>query len=349
MFKLANNLSKEEALKKLSQETFKRRTLSFYRYVRISDPQAFRDQLYAEWMQLGVLGRTYVSQEGINAQINVPEIQWESFIANLASHPELKDMPLKIAVEESQYVESFYKLTIKLKKQIVADGLANDAYDIENVGTHLNAEEFNKLAENEDVIIVDMRNAYESEIGHFEGAHLPQVDTFKDELPAVRDALRDKKDKKLLLYCTGGIRCEKASAYLKSEGFKDVNQLYGGIINYAHEVKQKGLESKFKGKNFVFDERRAERITDDVLSQCHQCAVPSDDHANCENEMCNLLFIQCHACKETFAGCCSESCKNIAQLPLEERLRLRKTQQTKPKMFFRKGASKMSENHAITQ
>ena len=334
MFKLANNLSKEDAIKKLAQETFTRRTLSFYRYVRITDPQAFRDQLYAEWMQLGVLGRIYVSQEGINAQINVPEPQWEAFVQNLESHRELASMPLKIAVEQG---ESFYKLTIKLKKQIVADGLAHDAYDIENVGTHLNAEEFNALADSEDAIIVDMRNAYESEIGHFEGAVCPQVDTFKDELPAVRDALQDKKDKKLLLYCTGGIRCEKASAYLKNEGFENVYQLYGGIINYAHEVKQKGLESKFKGKNFVFDERRAERITPDVLSQCHQCGAASDEHVNCMNEMCNLLFIQCAACNETFAGCCSESCKTTAQLPLEERLRLRKTQQAKPKMFFRKG------------
>ncbi len=342
MFKLANNLSKEDALKKLSQETFTRRTLSFYRYVRISDPQVFRDQLYAEWMQLGVLGRIYVSQEGINAQINVPEPQWEAFVQNLESHRELASIPLKIAVEESQYVESFYKLTIKLKKQIVADGLAHDAYDIENVGTHLNAEEFNKLAESEDAIIVDMRNAYESEIGHFEGALCPDVDTFKDELPAVRDALEDKKDKKLLLYCTGGIRCEKASAYLKNEGFKDVNQLYGGIINYAHEVKQKGLESKFKGKNFVFDERRAERITPDVLSQCHQCGAASDEHVNCANEMCNLLFIQCAACAETFSRCCSEKCKTVAELPLEERLRLRKSGQTKPKMFFRKKRSEVA-------
>lgn len=336
MFKLANNFSKEEALKKLAQESFTRRTLSFYRYVRIKDSQAFRDQIYAEWSALGVLGRIYVSQEGINAQINVPEPSWDAFIQNLESHPELKGMPLKIAVEQG---ESFWKLTIKNKKQIVADGLPYDAYDIENVGTHVNAEEFNKLAEESDTIIVDMRNQYESEIGHFEGAVLPQVDTFKDELPTVSETLKDKKDKKLLLYCTGGIRCEKASAYLKHQGFENVYQLYGGIINYAHEVKQKGLPSKFKGKNFVFDERRAERITEDVLSQCHQCGAPSDTHENCQNEMCNLLFIQCRACHESMLGCCSQKCKEITELPLEKRLMLRKTQTVKPKMFFKKSRS----------
>lgn len=341
MFKLANNLSKEQALKKLSQETFARRTLSFYRYVRIKNPQNFRDELYAKWMELGVLGRIYVSQEGINAQINVPEPQWDAFIANLESHEELKSMPLKIAVEESQYVESFYKLTIKLKKQIVADGLAHDAYDIENVGTHLNAEEFNKLASEPDTLIVDMRNAYESEIGHFESAFCPDVDTFKEELPLVSKTLQDQKDKKLLLYCTGGIRCEKASAYLKNEGFKNVYQLHGGIISYAHEIKEKNLPSKFKGKNFVFDERRAERITPDVLSQCHQCGTASDEHVNCANEMCNILFIQCAACATVFNNCCTQACKEIANLPLEERLRLRKTQKSKPKMFSRKTLAKV--------
>lgn len=336
MFKLANNLSKEEAIKLRDEETFERKTLSFYRYVRIKDPQDFRNQLYAEWSALGVLGRTYVSQEGINAQINVPEPQWDAFIDNLESHQELKSMPLKIGVEQGF---SFYKLTIKMKNQIVADGLSNDAYDITNVGTHLTGEEFNKFAEQEDTIVVDMRNQYESEIGHFEGAVLPQVDTFKEELPNVRDTLRGNEDKKILLYCTGGIRCEKASAYLKNEGFKDVNQLHGGIINYAHEMKQKGLPSKFKGKNFVFDERRAERITEDVLSQCHQCESPSDNHENCANEMCNILFIQCDACAEEFSKCCSVSCRNIANLPLEERLKLRKTQPVKPKMFNRKNMS----------
>lgn len=334
MYKLANNLSKEEALKKISTETFTRRTLSFYRYVKIADPRNFRDELYREFADLDILGRIYVSQEGINAQMNVPEPQWDAFIACLEERVELRNMPLKIAVEQA---ESFWKLTIKVKRQIVADGLPIDTYDIENVGTHLNAEEFNALASDADTLVVDMRNAYESEIGRFEGAFCPDVDTFNDALPAVKDALSSQKDKKLLLYCTGGIRCEKASAYLKNEGFENVYQLYGGIINYAHEVRAKNLPSKFKGKNFVFDERRAERITEDVLSKCHQCDAPADTHVNCANEMCNLLFIQCESCQTKMSTCCSEKCQVVFSLPEPERKKLRKHQKTKPKMFNRQG------------
>lgn len=305
MYKLANNYSKQQALARLSTETFSRRTLSFYRYVRIVDPVNFRNTLYAEWEALGALGRIYVSQEGINAQMNVPEPNWEGFLANLESHSELQNMPLKIAVEQG---ESFWKLTIKVRKQIVADGLTPGTYDIENVGTHLNAEEFNRLAAQPDTLIVDMRNAYESEIGHFENAFLPNAETFKEELPLVSETLKDHKDKKLLLYCTGGIRCEKASAYLKNEGFQNVYQLYGGIINYAHEIRAKNLPSKFKGKNFVFDERRAERVTEDILSTCHQCALPCDTHVNCSYLPCNKLFIQCETCREKMSGCCNEAC-----------------------------------------
>lgn len=335
MYKLANNLSKEEAMGQIALETFERKTLSFYRYVKIANPTAFRDQLYKEWSSslINAFGRIYVSQEGINAQMNVPQPHWDAFLANLESHAELTNMPLKVGLNQDH--ESFWKLTIKIKHQIVADDLPIDSYDITNVGTHLNAEEFNALAESDDAIIVDMRNQYESEIGRFESALCPDVDAFRDALPAVKESLAHAKDKKLLLYCTGGIRCEKASAYLKSEGFENVYQLHGGIINYAHEVKQKNLPSKFKGQNFVFDERRAERITDDVISQCHQCASASDTHVNCANEMCNLLFIQCKNCQEKMSNCCSDKCQAIAMLPESEQIQLRKHQATKPKMFNR--------------
>ena len=127
----------------------------------------------------------------------------------------------------------------------------------------------------------------------------------------VKDILKGKEDKKILLYCTGGIRCEKASAYLKHHGFNDVNQLHGGIIEYARQIKSKGLESKFKGKNFVFDERMGERITDDVISRCYQCGSLCDSHYNCANDGCHLLFIQCETCREKFEACCSDECQKI--------------------------------------
>ena len=172
-----------------------------------------------------------------------------------------------------------------------------------------------------------MRNHYESEVGHFQGAILPDADTFREELPLVIDELKDKKDKKVLLYCTGGIRCEKASAYLKHNGFKDVNQLYGGIISYAHQIKEKGLENKFIGKNFVFDERLGERITDDIIATCHQCGNSCDDHTNCKNDDCHLLFIQCKSCAEKYQGCCTPECQEVTNLPVEDQRKLRKGKQ----------------------
>lgn len=140
------------------------------------------------------------------------------------------------------------------------------------------------------------------------------------------------------MYCTGGIRCEKASAYYKHQGFKNVYQLEGGIINYAKQIKEEGLESKFIGKNFVFDNRLGERITDDIISQCHQCGKPCDNHTNCMNDGCHLLFIQCDECKNAMENCCSSECLDVVRLPLVEQVKLRKGKQVGNKIF-RKGKS----------
>ena len=319
---LRNKLSKEQALEKLNAESFFRKTVSFYRYVIIDNPEQFRDKLFEEWNALNCLGRIYVAREGINAQMNVPEHHWNDFIKCLHSFQELKEIPLKIAVEDDG--KSFFKLTIKVRDQIVADGLAIDEYDVTDVGQHLNAEEWNKAID-EGAIVVDMRNHYESEIGHFENAICPQSETFKEELPEVKEMLKGKEDKKVLLYCTGGIRCEKTSAYLKHHGFEDVNQLHGGIIDYARQLNEdKKLPNKFKGKNFVFDERLAERISDEVISHCHQCGALADSHVNCKNVNCNLLFIQCANCQEEHQKCCSSECLKVSKLPIEEQKKLRK-------------------------
>jgi UPF0176 protein len=171
---------------------------------------------------------------------------------------------------------------------------------------------------------VDMRNHYESEVGRFDRAFCPDADTFREELPLVVDHLKGMEDKKVVMYCTGGIRCEKASAYLKHKGFTDVHHLHGGIIQYAKEVKEQGLPSKFRGVNFVFDERIGERITDDVISACHQCGKPCDRHVNCANNDCHLLFIQCEECSAAMNGCCTPECRQTAALPEEEQKRLRK-------------------------
>ena len=319
---LHNRIDKHLLKKRLQEETFKRITVSFYRYVVIDHPNTLRDALYSDLSKLNCFGRIYVAREGINAQMSVPEAAWEAFQDLLENNLYFKGMPLKIAVDDDG--KSFYKLAIKVRSKIVADGLKDGDYDVANVGKHLTALEFNQAMELPDTVVVDMRNHYESEIGHFEGALLPPADTFKEELPMVVDLLKDKKDKKVLLYCTGGIRCEKASSYLKHCGFKDVNQLYGGIIEYARQVKSLGIPSKFKGKNFVFDERLGERISEEVISVCHQCGGVADTHTNCANDDCHLLFIQCSECAKKYNGCCSEKCQQIAALPIEAQRKLRK-------------------------
>lgn len=319
---LHNRVNKKELKARLAQDNTPRRTISFYRYVILPHPEQLRDELYALWQSWGVLGRIYLAYEGINAQMSIPAENYDRFIAYLDSTAEFAQMPIKEGVEDDG--KSFYKLAIKVRKKIVADGLDDNSFDVTNVGQHLNAEEFNRAMDLPGTIVVDMRNHYESEIGHFEGALLPQADTFREELPMVVEQLKDKKAQKVLLYCTGGVRCEKASAYLKHAGFEDVNQLHGGIIEYAKEIKRKGIPSKFKGKNFVFDERLGERITADIIAHCHQCGSPCDQHTNCANDDCHLLFIQCSSCKEIMEGCCSTNCLDIIHLPLEEQVKLRR-------------------------
>ncbi|TGM96963.1 rhodanese-related sulfurtransferase [Leptospira yasudae] len=319
---LHNIYGKEILKQRLEAENFPRTTLSFYRYVILENVEELRNVLYSEWEALGVLGRIYIAREGINAQLSVPSHNLESFRKNLDSRESFRDMPFKIAVEDDH--ESFLKLDLKVRKKIVADGLDDDAFDVTNVGKHLSAEEFNRHLEDRNSIVVDVRNHYESEIGHFENAILPQSDTFREELQMLLELLNGKEDQKILMYCTGGIRCEKASAWLKHHGYKDVNQLHGGIISYAHEVSQKGLESKFKGKNFVFDGRLQESIGTEVISVCHQCGEKSDRHVNCANPGCHILFIQCEKCSTAFEGCCTEECRTILHLPKEQQKEMRK-------------------------
>lgn len=311
---LWNRLSKEEGIEKLRGETFKRVTLSFYRYVRLGTQEEvydLRDGLFLEWEELGCLGRIYIAEEGINAQMSVPEHNFEAFKDALYAREAFKDVPFKIAVEDGL---AFWKLHIKVKKQIVADGLSINDYDIENVGNHLDAASFNEAMKDPNTIVVDMRNGYESDIGHFKGAYTPKVNTFKEELPAVATTLSGKEESKVLLYCTGGIRCEKASAYLKSKGFKDVNQLHGGIISYKHEVDEKGLENNYIGANYVFDGRTREQISGDIISTCKDCENPCDFHVNCSNKVCNKLYLQCDDCIEKTNRTCSSDCQEKVNL-----------------------------------
>lgn len=322
MAALHNRVSQKELKQRLLEETESRTTISFYQYFPVADPQQFRDELYLNLQRLSVFGRIYVAHEGINAQLSVPSSNFGAMKEYLYSIGPLNGIRLNVAVDDDG--KSFWVLKVKVREKIVADGITDPGFDMQNRGRYVNAETFNQLTNDPDTIVVDMRNHYEYEVGHFEGAIEVPSDTFKEQLPMAADMLREARDKNIIMYCTGGIRCEKASAYMLHNGFKNVFHLEGGIINYANQIKEQGLHSKFHGKNFVFDNRLGERITDEVIAKCHQCGQPADTHVNCANEGCHLLFIQCEACREKWEGTCSQECFDFIHLPIEEQKQKRK-------------------------
>jgi len=305
---LHNRVSKKELRKRVAAEPFSRTTISFYRYVYIANPNEFRDHLFAYWQSLNILGRIYIAHEGINAQMSVPDHNVEQFLEHLNVEPLLSGVPVKQAIENSS--SSFFALTIKVKKKIVADGLKDETFNSSDTGQRIDPLTFHKWVDEPGTLVVDMRNRYESEVGRFENAICPDVKTFRELLPKAVKQLADKKDQKLLLYCTGGIRCEKASAWFKHNGFTNVYQLDGGIIQYAREIQQKGLKSKFIGKNFVFDERMGERITNDIIGKCYRCGATSDRQVNCANPPCHTLIVDCEKCSTEINSCCSDKCRD---------------------------------------
>jgi len=327
---LHNRISQKELKEQLYQETERRITLSFYRYFLVHDPQAFRDDLYKSLHALKVFGRIYIAAEGINAQASVPETNFQAFKDYLYSLEGLQGVRLNLAVDDGK---SFWVLKIKVREKIVADGISDPEFDMRNKGKYVDAYQFNKLTEDPETVIVDMRNHYEYEVGHFEDAIEVPSDTFREQLPMAVNMLQDYKDKNIIMYCTGGIRCEKASAYMLHNGFAKVYHLDGGIINYANQVKEAELPNKFIGKNFVFDERLGERISNTVIAKCHQCGKVSDRHTNCKNDGCHLLFIQCDDCASQFDGCCSTTCQTSYLLPQEEQKKLRQGKQNGVMVF----------------
>lgn len=343
---LHNRVSQAELKKRLFEEKFKRTTVSFYQYFFIENPALFRDQLYKSMNALNVFGRIYVASEGINAQISVPEENFEAFRDTLYAIPGLNGLRLNIAVDNDG--KSFWVLKIKVRDKIVADGITDPAFNMQNKGRYVNAAEFNELTNDVNTIVVDMRNHYEYEVGHFENAIEIPSDTFREQLPMAADMLKEKKDSNIIMYCTGGIRCEKASAYMLHRGFKNVFHLEGGIINYANKIKEQSLGNKFHGKNFVFDERLGERISDEIIAKCHQCGQPADTHTNCRNQGCHLLFIQCETCAEKYNGCCSEACAEIIALPEEEQKEIRKGID-KGMMVFNKSKQRLKAIRDIDQ
>lgn len=319
---LHNRICNEELKQRLMEETEPRTTISFYHYFPIQNPQEFRDYLYKHFLALKVFGRIYVAKEGINAQMSVPSSNYEAFKTFLYSIEPLNGIRLNIAVDDDG--KSFWVLKVKVREKIVADGIEDPSFSMENKGRYVNAMQMNSLLNDPNTIVIDMRNHYEYEVGHFVKAVEIPSDTFRDQLPMAVDMMKGNEDKNIIMYCTGGIRCEKASAYMLHKGFKNVFHLEGGIINYAQHIKQQGIESKFIGKNFVFDNRLGERITEDVIANCHQCGKPCDVHVNCKNNGCHLLFIQCENCAAEYNGCCSKECRDTIHLPVERQKEIRR-------------------------
>lgn len=319
---LHNRISRRELKERLMSDPTLRTTISFYCYFKIDDPITFRNKLYRDLSSIGVLGRIYIAHEGINAQVSMPSANFEVIKTYLYSIEPLNGLRLNVAVNDDG--KSFFVLDVKVRHKIVADGINDPGFDMERKGKYVNAEQFNELTKDPGTIVIDMRNHYEYEVGHFENAREIPSDTFREQLPMAVNMMQENKDRNIIMYCTGGIRCEKASAFMLHNGFENVFHLEGGIIHYTNQVKEKGLKNKFTGKNFVFDERLGERITDNIIAQCHQCGKPCDTHVNCVNDACHLLFIQCNECKQKFESCCSKECLDFIHLPPEKQKELRK-------------------------
>ncbi len=343
MAPLHNRISRKELKERIQNDPTPRITLSFYCYFKIDDPGVFRNELYLQLKELGVLGRIYLAQEGINAQISLPADNFEAVRSYLYAVEPLNGVRLNIAVDDADgQGKSFYVLDVKVRNKIVADGISDPEFDMANRGRYVDARQFNQLTNDPDTVVIDMRNHYEYEVGHFENAIEVPSDTFREQLPMVVEMMKAEKDKNIIMYCTGGIRCEKASAYMLHKGFKNVFHLEGGIINYVNQAKEQGLGNKFHGKNFVFDQRLGERVTNEIIAHCHQCGKPADTHVNCVNDACHLLFIQCEDCKNTFEGCCSKECNDFIHLPEEEQKQLR-SGIDKGRNVFNKAKSRIKE------
>lgn len=283
--------------------------IAYYCFTSIADP-ALEVKRHKEFFKdRDFTARIYISTEGINAQMSGLAAHAEEYIAWMRSDPRFSKIDFKIHLHHENV---FPRVTVKLRDQLVALDVPVDASESDG---HLEPEEWNSMLESrdEDTLLIDVRNDYEWEIGHFEGAELPKLATFR-EFPEYAKRLKEEKDPKktkVMMYCTGGIRCELYSVLLKKEGFEQVYQLQGGVIGY-------GLKKKtdhWKGKLFVFDDRLAVPIDDEkdveLISTCAHCDEPSDVYYNCANMDCNELFLCCPVCAERLKGCCCTECLSV--------------------------------------
>lgn len=279
--------------------------LAYYSFVSIEEPLK-QIEAHKQFLQdKDAKARIYVSEQGINGQMSIAQDEAHAYIDWLHAIPEFQDMPIKV---QHHHEHAFPRLTIKYRKQLVA---IDTEVDITDNAEHVSPEQWcSMLEEQNKYLVIDVRNDYETEVGHFEQAICPPLKNFRD-FPQYIETLKKEHDPqktKVMMCCTGGIRCEVYSALMKKQGFTNVYQLEGGIINYGQRMGNK----HWKGKLFVFDDRLtvpiAEDAPEETISQCHLCQQSSDHIYNCANMDCNHLFIACDACLEKFQGCCSSSC-----------------------------------------
>ncbi|QJC30779.1 rhodanese-related sulfurtransferase [Enterobacteriaceae endosymbiont of Macroplea appendiculata] len=308
---LHNRISRIQLKKTFLKNSHKRIIVSFYKYHKLENVLQIRRQLYILLYSFKVLGRIYISEEGINAQISLPHYYYtviKFFIKKI--HEIFIDIYWNIAIDNTKH--AFFMLKIIYKKNILNDGLSCFNFlKFNTTGIYLNAKQLNLMLEDHNnVVLVDIRNFYEYKIGHFINAIIfQQAKTFQHQMLYLLDNIQPYRDKKIILYCTGGIRCEKATSWLLFNNIKNVYQVEGGIIKYVKEVRKFHLPMKFIGTNFVFDNRMGEQITRDIISNCYQCKTPYNIFTNCKNDSCHLLFLQCPTCKKHYKNCCSIHCK----------------------------------------
>ncbi|MCF7851624.1 MAG: rhodanese-related sulfurtransferase [Simkaniaceae bacterium] len=309
--------------------------IAYYIFTQIEDPHLEIKKQKVFCKNRDMSGRIYISEEGINAQLSGEQKDAEAYMEWMKLDPRFAGIEFKIHKSEHNV---FSKMTVKYRKQIVA---LDEKVDMKHTGTHLSPERWDEMLDqkDDDTVLIDVRNDYEWKVGHFDGAALPELKTFR-EFPKYARELKEKRDPhktKVMMYCTGGIRCELYSALMKEIGFDQVYQLQGGVIKYGLQKRSK----HWKGKLFVFDDRMVIPIhdeKDEVISKCHYCHQKADHYYNCSNMDCNDLIVACPSCYEEHKGCCSEDCEEhgrnrplkeidkqipFRKLPYEEKQRLK--------------------------
>ena len=286
--------------------------LLFYKYIKIEDPEGFADKQRNLCVENDILGRIIVSHEGINGTVSGKREGTEVYRNQTLKDLGNGEMEFKTDLVEDH---AFKKLSVKVRPEIVSLHLKSEE-DINpntSTGERLTPEEFLNEIENNDVIVFDGRNKYESDLGKFKGAVCPPVGNFREFPEWIRENFSDSKDKRILTYCTGGIRCEKLSGFLIKEGFKSVAQLDGGIINYGKNPKTKGKH--FEGECYVFDQRIGVDVNSSnpsIVSVCTHCNEPSSRYRNCAWKPCNDQVFICSSCEENFGKFCCEDCRSAS-------------------------------------